>query len=199
MKLKFGGHKCGQSTLATAKCLHEDHSGRDTGQEICSRPHHRQCHRIMSRNISYRRIGVILVILLLAALAIAWFGGLIPQRSSLPPANAIMVIMPYRYAGTWVFDDPRAGLVREPFVAGVPEMIDAMVAGIPDATNGFRLTFSAHPFPGYQNKLLWLRGDSGGNYYRLDGTKKQGWLCPAMFHYYQTAPKELYVKAEPKT
>jgi hypothetical protein len=154
---------------------------------------------MMSQQISYRRIAVILVVAFLAALAAAWFGGLIPQRRSLLPANAIMVIVPYRYAGTWVFDDSRAGLVREPFVAGVPEMIDAMVAGIPDATNGFRLTFSARPFPGYQKKLVWLRGDSGGNYYRLDGTEKQGWLCPAMFHYYQNAPKELYVKAEPKT
>ena len=152
----------------------------------------------MTQHISYRRIGIILVVVIVVALAVAWHGGLFPQRSSLP-ANAIMVIVPYRYAGTWVFDDSRAGLVREPFVAGVPEMIDAMIAGIPDATNGFRLTFSARPFPGYQKKLVWLRGDGGGNYYRLDGTEKQAWLCPAMFHYYQTAPKELYVKAEPKT
>jgi len=113
--------------------------------------------------------------------------------------NEIMVIMPYRYAGTWVFDDSQAGLVREPFVAGIPEMIDNMVTGIPNATNGFRLIFSARPFPGSQIKLVWLRGDSTGNYYKLDGTDKQGWICPAMFHYYQTAPKELYVKAEPKT
>jgi hypothetical protein len=151
---------------------------------------------VMSRHISYRRIGTVLVIALAAGLTFGWLGGLFPNRRSQLPANAIMVIMPYRYAGTWVFDDPREGLVREPFVAGVPEMIDGLVAGIPNATNGFRLTFSARPFPGYQNKLVWLRGDGGGNYYKLDGTTKQGWLCPAMFHYYQTAPKELFVKAD---
>src|ERR1017187_1807682 len=150
-------------------------------------------------HINYRHIAIILVVALVAALVVAWFGGLFPQRRSLLPANAIMVIVPYRYAGTWVFDDSRAGLVREPFVAGVPEMIDDMVVGIPGATNGFRLTFSARPFPGYQKKLVWLRGDTGGNYYKLEGTRKEGWLCPAMLHYYQTAPKELYVKAEPKT
>ncbi len=109
-----------------------------------------------------------------------------------------MVIMPYRYAGTWVFDDSGAGLVREPFVSGMPELIDGLVAGIPGATNGFRLTFSARPFPGYQERLVWLRGDSVGNYYKLDGTDKQGWLCPAMFHYFKTAPKDIYVKADPK-
>ena len=105
---------------------------------------------------------------------------------------------PYRHAGTWVFDDPAAHLVREPFVAGVPEMIDVLVRDIPGATNGFRMIFSAKPFPGYQKKLAWLRGDMGGNYYKMDQPPLEGWICPALFRYYQTAPKELYVKAEPK-
>ena len=26
----------------------------------------------------------------------------------------------------------------------------------------------------------------------------EGWLCPALFKYFDTAPKEIYVKAEPK-
>jgi hypothetical protein len=26
-----------------------------------------------------------------------------------------------------------------------------------------------------------------------------GWLCPAMFKYFKQAPKNLYVKADPKT
>jgi hypothetical protein len=114
-----------------------------------------------------------------------------------PPANAIMVIAPYWYNGTWVFDDGAVGLRREPFVAGVPEMIDALVREIPDARKGFRLMFSANPFPGFQKKLDWLRGDSGGNYYKLDDPPSEGWICPAMFKYYKTAPKALYVKAEP--
>ena len=108
-----------------------------------------------------------------------------------------MVIAPYRYHGTWVFDDPATGLIREPFVAGVPEMIDKMVAGIPNADRGFRLTFSAQPFPGHQKKLTWLRGNSTGNWYRQDDPPMEGWICPAMFRYYREAPKELYVKAEP--
>jgi hypothetical protein len=98
--------------------------------------------------------------------------------------------------GTWVFDDPTVGL--KPFVAGVPEMIDGLVKDIADSKEGFRLTFSANPFPGYQSKLTWLRGDSGGNYYKLDEPPIEGWICPAMFRYYRSAPKALYVKAEPK-
>jgi hypothetical protein len=61
-------------------------------------------------------------------------------------ANAIMVIEPYWSSGTWVFDDPSTGLVREPFVSGIPEMIDALTREIPNAREGFRLLFSGSPF-----------------------------------------------------
>lgn len=43
-------------------------------------------------------------------------------------ANQIQVIKPYWYLGTWVIDDPTTDLVQEPFVSGVPEMIDDLVA-----------------------------------------------------------------------
>ena len=95
-----------------------------------------------------------------------------------------------------VFDDETVNLKREPFVAGVPEMIDVLVKDIPDSKNGFRLLFSANAFPGHQKKLAWLRGDSGGNYYKLDDPPMEGWICPAMFRYYKTPPQALYVKAE---
>ena len=152
----------------------------------------------MSNRINYRRVGIIAAVAIAAALVVAWASGLLPKRGGSLPANALIVIAPYRHAGTWVFDDPSARLVREPFVAGVPEMIDYLVRDIPGATNGFRLLFSAQPFPGYQKKLTWLRGDMGGNYYKMEEPAMEGWICPAMFRYYQTAPKELYVKAEAK-
>jgi hypothetical protein len=60
------------------------------------------------------------------------------RRGSGSVANAIHVIVPYRHASTWVFDDPRVGLSQEPFVSGIPEMIDTMVANIPNAEKGFR-------------------------------------------------------------
>ena len=61
------------------------------------------------------------------------------------------------FAAAWVFDDERAGLHREPFVAGIPEMIDEIVKDIPDANEGFRLFFSTIPFPGHTHKLVWRR------------------------------------------
>ena len=140
---------------------------------------------------------------LLATIALAAAGCVVAWQITIwamgragPPANAIMVIAPYWYNGTWVFDDPAVNLKREPFVAGVPEMIDVLVKEIPDAKGGFRLLFSAMPFPGHQKKLTWLRGDSGGNYYKLDDPSMEGWICPAMFRYYKTPPPVLYVKAE---
>ncbi|QDT99956.1 DUF6717 family protein [Gimesia aquarii] len=147
----------------------------------------------------WKRLIPILLILVLLGLGISWKYDLFSSSKPGARENAIMVIAPYRYQGTWVFDDASVGLVREPFVAGVPEMIDVIVKDIPSADDGFRLLFSAKAFPGYQKKLVWLRGDSGGNYYRFEDDPMEGWICPAMFKYYSTAPKELYVKAESKS
>jgi len=72
-------------------------------------------------------------------------------------ANSILVLAPYKYAGTWVFDDRDRGLTKEPFVAGIPAMMDNLTTNIPHADQGFRLLFSAAPFPGYQARLTWRR------------------------------------------
>jgi hypothetical protein len=116
------------------------------------------------------------------------------------PSNAIMVIAPYRHAGTWVFDDPRVGLRAEPFVAGMPELIDSLVAdaGIEDADKGFRLLFSLRPFPGYQTRVVRRQREAGGTWYYSEKYGAEGWLCPALFKYFRRAPKEIYVKAEAK-
>ena len=112
--------------------------------------------------------------------------------------NALLVIAPYKYQGTWVFDDPAVGLSREPFIAGIDTMIDKAVADIPNVEKGFRAIFSASPFPGANLKLDWCREESGGNWYYNDRFKMEGWLCPALLKYFPTAPREIYVKIEPK-
>src|SRR3954471_10670112 len=104
-------------------------------------------------------------------------------------ANSIMVIQPYWHSGTWVVDDDAVGLVREPFVAGVPEMIDVLVRDIPEARKGFRLLFSPQPFPGHQAKFEMDRSEIGGTWYRTTAPlpKMEGWLCPALFKYFDQA------------
>ena len=96
----------------------------------------------------------------------------------------------------WVFDDPRVGLVQEPFVAGTDTMIDRVVADIPDAKNGFTMVFSITPFPGFQHQLDWRREESGGNWYYSEQLDLEGWLCPALFRYFPEAPKQLYVQTK---
>jgi hypothetical protein len=113
-------------------------------------------------------------------------------------ATPLLVIHPYRSQGTWVFDDLGVGLVREPFVAGIPQMIDKLVQDIPGAEKGFRLLFSATPFPGYMTRLVWQREEAGGNWYFSEDYGSEGWLCPALFKYFKTAPREIYVRAEGK-
>ena len=110
--------------------------------------------------------------------------------------NSLFVIAPYKHHGTWVFDDPEVGLRQEPFVSGIDTMIDKMVENVPNAERGFRATFSAQRFPGAETKLEWRRSETGGNWYYSDKFKMEGWLCPALFRYFPTAPKEIWVKVE---
>ena len=147
---------------------------------------------------SIKSVLVVVLPLLVAAAAIAYYGGYLQPFGVYRPANSMMVLMPYRHAGTWVFDDAAVGLHREPFVSGTPEIIDEMVKDIPDAENGFRLLFSTQPFPDYTVKLVWRRGDKSGNWYYAEQYDKEGWLCPGLFKYYAEAPKEIYAKAEKK-
>lgn len=121
------------------------------------------------------------------------------REVSVASSNSLMVIAPYRHNGMWVFDDPRVGLSREPFIAGIDKMIDKLVADIPNAERGWKAIFSASPFPGHEVKLEWRREESGGNWYYSDKYQMEGWLCPALFKYFNKAPHEIYVRAEPKS
>src|ERR1051325_2455057 len=91
--------------------------------------------------------------------------------------NAINLIAPYRHEGMWVFDDPRVGLDKEPFVSGADLMLDRLAVDIPNTQKGFRLLFSATPFPGYALKLEWRREEYGGNWYYSPQFSMEGWLC----------------------
>ena len=112
--------------------------------------------------------------------------------------NAINVIHPYKHAGRWVFDDEAVGLVREPFVSGADDIIETVVSVIPDAGSGFTLIFSATPFPGHQRVFEWRREDSGGNWYYSADLGREGWLCPALFKYFEQAPERIYARFEPR-
>lgn len=111
--------------------------------------------------------------------------------------NSIMTLHVCNYNGVWAFDDLNAGLVKEPFVAGIPEIIEHVLKkqNITNAhQKGFMLMFSSSPFPSAQFKLFWQREEMGGNYYKLEATDMEGWLCPALFKYFDKAPDYIYVQ-----
>ena len=112
--------------------------------------------------------------------------------------NSLMVVNPYYDQGSWVFDDEATGLVKEPFVAGIPAMINKLIDDndIKNAKDGFKLIFSADPFPGSQISLTRLYDEHGGNWYLWDDEEIEGWLCPALLKYFKSAPQRLFAKVE---
>jgi hypothetical protein len=112
--------------------------------------------------------------------------------------NALRVIHPYRYEGMWVFDDARVELVQEPFVSGADTVIDRMVEAIPGAADGFTLIFSDKPFPGHQIALDWRHEEHEGNWYYSADLDMEGWLCPALFKYFDSAPARIFAQFKQK-
>lgn len=114
-----------------------------------------------------------------------------------PPANALFSVEPYLENGNWYVDDPSVGLVKEPFVLGVPEMIDHFTVNLPGPPDRFRLLFSARPFPGASHVLHLVKEEFDGGWYRHDELPFAGWLCPALLHYFRQPPPEIHLRAEP--
>jgi hypothetical protein len=119
----------------------------------------------------------------------------ITENKLVSRGNALLVIQPYHTGRSWAFDEPRLGLKAEPFVLGVPEMIDRLSAGIPGAEKSIRLIFSQNPFPGAV-RLDRRREENGGNWYYSKDYEMEGWLCPALFKFFPRAPQHIYAKAE---
>ena len=124
--------------------------------------------------------------------------------------NAIFIIQPYKvktrlFKGAkkqslWVFDDEERGLKREPFVAGMSQMIDRFVEEQGLDPRWLTLFFSLNPPPVvdyYHLKMMRLEKKSiGGAWYREVKTRMGGWLCPAMLKYFGTYPWQLYIWSE---
>jgi len=126
-----------------------------------------------------------------------------------------MTLYPYRYQDIcWVFDDPQTGLKEEAFVLGASEMISTLLTAkrIPRAEQGFALHFSDEPFD-HDVQLSWMAPQEAaaatqqpvsslptiGNWYagNVAGQQMVAWLCPALYEYFDEAPRKIFVKAEP--
>lgn len=102
------------------------------------------------------------------------------------------------YEGVWVFDDANVDLVREPFVMGIDEIMTKSVIDIKEPEKGFNLLFSSKPFPGATITLERLYEEFDGNWYKCTELDHDGWLCPALFKYFDEAPKHIYAQIKEK-
>lgn len=113
--------------------------------------------------------------------------------------NSLLSIYPYEDRGNWVFDDSRVGLSKELFVSGIPAMIDHLVRDIVGAEKGFRLIFSAFPFPDFSMRLKKTEEELSGTWYKMaEAPYLEGWVCSALLKYFKVAPTNIYVRAEPE-
>lgn len=106
--------------------------------------------------------------------------------------NSICVIKPYKYHGQWVFDDSGKGLVKEALVAGIDIMLDMMCKKL--GTEDIVAVFSDKFFPTANLRIDHVRPDIVGNWYKSLELGIEGWLCPALFKYFPTAPDKIYIE-----
>ena len=117
--------------------------------------------------------------------------------------NSLTTIRPYKYQNIqWVFDDKSTGLNKEAFVAGIDDILDVCASELGvKPEKGLTVTFSGVPFPGSNLVLEHITQDEHkvGNWYKAIKSDfkvkgREGWLCPALFLYFPTAPKNIYAK-----
>ena len=107
--------------------------------------------------------------------------------------NSIFTIDIYKEGNTWVFDDERVGLVKEPFVAGADTFIDLFAKG----NKQIQAIFSTIPFPGFDAKIDLVdrsQNNMTGTTYTCKELNHDLWLCPALNLYYPESPEVIYVK-----
>jgi hypothetical protein len=113
--------------------------------------------------------------------------------------NQINVIHPYKWQGQWVFDDAGAGLCKEAFVAGADDVCDLLLLKVGyDNEPQFTLLFSKDKFPGamYRFDHVGIDENGIGNLYHCNELEMTGWLCPALFKYFDTAPPQIHIQAK---
>lgn len=102
--------------------------------------------------------------------------------------------------GLWAFDDKKHNLVKEPFLQDMTNIIsDAVVSYLQKDVDKFRIMFSAKEFPGSHSKLTFKKEEDGGAWYeyqKYDGELMEGWLCPALYSYFDKTPETIHFRVE---
>lgn len=104
--------------------------------------------------------------------------------------NSIFTIFPYKEQGQWMFDDEQKGLYKEAFVAGADDLLDKLCEGAEKCT----AMFSSSSFPDHQISMILQHSDEEGSDYYCEKFDHNLWLCPALFKYFPTAPRAIFLK-----
>jgi hypothetical protein len=105
-------------------------------------------------------------------------------------AGAKFTILVYILDQEWFMDDPIKGIVMEPLVRGVPEIIKALVGRKVDR---FSVIFTSDNQTAHSHVLVRKQPEDGGYWYQLQGTTMKGWLCPVLMQYFEQAPENMYL------
>jgi len=110
--------------------------------------------------------------------------------------NAINVIAPYKYLGMWVFDDPKVGLVQEPFVAGADTLMDLWSV----ICQTLRRVFASHSrrtlSQEFTLQLIWRCAEMSGNTYHCEAMNADAGSAGSL-KYFDSPPAEIFAKCGP--
>lgn len=104
---------------------------------------------------------------------------------------------------TWCFDMPILGIVDEPFVQGMPEIIENQLIEsnkLKEAqAYGVSVLFSGQKTKpkefkhGHYCKLEKIHEEDGGCWYKDSSNGFEGWLCPQLFKFFSQAPEQIHI------
>jgi len=82
-------------------------------------------------------------------------------------SNAMLCIEIYKFNGTWCFTDKDRELLHEPFVLGIPEIINKALEdqNIYEDNKNYRILFAAREFPACHGVLMRQNEEMGGAWY----------------------------------
>lgn len=94
---------------------------------------------------------------------------------------------------SWMFDDEANNVYREPFVRGSTEILDD-IASQTGRESDMTLIFADDPIDTWDYALDLIREEDGGALYASEDFDRVGWLCPALYLYFDSTPAKLYLK-----
>lgn len=102
----------------------------------------------------------------------------------------------YEFNGTWCFTDQERELVHEPFVSGIPEIINTVLKNnsLYEDGKNYRVLFAEQEFPQCHGVLNQTRKEFSGAWY--DWNDQEGWLCPATLAFFDHFPEKIYFRFE---